>query len=629
MSDENNNGNGGDNGAGQNGAGENGSQPRHSDVDISYAGQSRMVSEGDGSRLALFGNLNRQPVFLDGIVRDPLRLREALGAMYAVVGSDYRYVPKDRTAYHAYRRMRSQSANLNAWQAQRAYFDWLARNDPLAYLILDPVISVHPDRVFLEVFSKDEGSYANLSVDLEAFDLQDDPVCGTTNIDFSQTLYESVQRFRSYRQTRLTIGQEAVKVATTGQDEKHIKVPDSWLRGFLQVQSSTLLPMDSFKLTAMDLYNVLRHLRMHADQRRKRRGLRVELVPGEKPRIVLEPWETVFETSSEIFQGRQAKVVRIWGRRRLMLLRRMLPFVHEVEAHLLGSGLPSFWVLRGEQFAFTLGLTGFTASNWSQAVNFDLLMPRKTSGTKELTKVVKHLSKEWADDRAGLAAATKLKGEKLIDTLQLGCQHGQVVYDLPGSVYRLRPLTETPIDLDRLEFRNARERQAHDLVHRKDAVSITKENRIHGTGLELTGKAVVAEDKREYRPQILLSDEGFVSRAECTCNTFRQQGLKGGPCTCLIALRLTHAMREQKRRESGRAMKTITVETRTYSKRTDEVEEVVQISLERQRLKMRWGPAGSAMRVQQLQFDSIDNARDEYLQRIEKLEAGGYLDASA
>ncbi|MEL6108625.1 MAG: SWIM zinc finger family protein, partial [Planctomycetota bacterium] len=301
----------------------------HTDVELSYAGQSQLLSEGDSSRLALFGNLQRDPVFLDGTVKDPLRLREAMGAMYAVVGSDYRYVPKDRTAYNAYRRMRNQSANLNAWQAQQAYFAWLMRNDPLAYLILDPVITVHPDCVFMEVFSKDEGSYANLTVDMSAFELEGDPVCGTTNIDFSQTLYDSVQQFRSYRTTRLTVGQEAVKVATTGQAEvleKQIRVPDSWMRGFLQVQSSTLLPMDSFRLTAMDLYNILRHLRMNGDRKGKRRGLRFELVPGEMPRVVLEPWETVIETGAEIYQGRQAKVIRVWGRRRLMLLRRLLPF---------------------------------------------------------------------------------------------------------------------------------------------------------------------------------------------------------------------------------------------------------------------------------------------------------------
>ncbi|MDP7020458.1 MAG: hypothetical protein QGG36_31960 [Pirellulaceae bacterium] len=422
-----------------------------------------------------------------------------------------------------------------------------------------------------------------------------------------------------------------MKISSAGEQdvlEKQIKVPDSWMRGFLQVQSSTMLPMDSFKLTAIDLYNILRHLRLNGDQKGRRRGLRVELVPGERPRVVLEPWETVIETTAEIYQGRQAKVTRVWGRRRLMLLRRMLPFVEEVDVHLLGSGLPSFWILRAGPMTFTLGLTGFTAANWSQAVNFDLLMPRKSQGGDGLRKIVKHLGEQWSNDRDGLTKATKLKGAELIESLQLGCQHGQIMYDLPSDRFRLRPLTNTPLDIERFEFRNARERLAHDLVHRKDAVSIVTENRIHGTGLELTGKTVVAEDKREYRPQLLLSDEGFVSRAECTCNTFRQQGLKGGPCTCLIALRLTHAMREKRRRESGRALKTVTVETRTYSKRENDLEQVVQISLNRKRLKVRWGTAGESMRVQQLQFDSLEAARSEYVERVGKLEEGGYLDAS-
>ena len=604
----------------------------HTDADLRYAGQSRMLSENGGSRLALFGNLEREPVFLDGVVKNPLKLREAMAALYAVVGSDYRYVPKDRTAYNAYRRMRSQSANLNAWQAQQAYFDWLLRNDPLAYLILDPVITVHPDRVLMEVFSKDEGTYANLSVDLEAFELNSDPVCGTTNIDFSEALYESIQGFRSYRETRLTIGQEAVKVSTAGDRdvlEKHIKVPDSWLRGFLQVQSSTMLPMDSFHLRAIDLYNVLRHLRMNGDRKGKRRGLRIELVPGEAPRLVLEPWETVIPATSGIYQGRQAKVTRVWGRRRLNLLKRILPFVEDVDVHLLGSGLPSFWVLRAGAMTFTLGLTGFTASNWSQAVNFDLMMPRQTQAGEELKSVVRHLSSHWCDDRDGLSKATKLKGAELVESLQAGCQQGQVMYDIAGGVFRLRPLSSKPLDQSKLEFRSPRERRAYDWVHRKDAVSITSENRIHGSGLEITGKADIAEDKREYRPQMLLSDEGFVSRAECTCSTFRKQGLKSGPCTCLIALRLTHAMREKRRRDGGKALKTVTVETRTYSKREASVEHVVQISLNRKRMKLHWGQAGSPMRVQQLQFESVDAARNEYRQRVQKLEGSGYLDATS
>ena len=202
------------------------------------------------------------------------------------MGSDFRYVPKDRAAYQAYQRMRRESSNQNAWQAQQSYFDWLHRNDPDAWLILDPIISVHPDEVALEVFSKDEGTYAKLAVKPDAFEaVEGTTVCGTTNIDFSQSLHDHISQFRSYRETKFSIAQEHVAIDTDqaradGVLEKQIRIPDSWIRGFLQVQSAATLPMDSFSIAPIDLYNVLRDLRMKADIKGKRRGMRVEPGPG-------------------------------------------------------------------------------------------------------------------------------------------------------------------------------------------------------------------------------------------------------------------------------------------------------------------------------------------------------------
>jgi len=601
-------------------------------VDLQYAGASTVETTPSSAVVALPGNLLRPAVKLQGRIKSPLRFREALGALYAVVGSDYRYVPKDRSAYQAFRRMRSESSGQSAWQAQQAYFDWLSRNDPLAFLILDPVVSVHPDGLFFEVFSKDEGVYANIAIDHSAFDLDGKPVCGATNIDFSQELFQGVQQMRSYRETRLSIGQDAVAVSTTGKPEvieKKINIPDAWLRGFLQVQSAATLPKDSFSLAPIDLYNVLRHLRLHGDKKGKRRGLRVELIPGEKPILVLEPWETVIPASSEIYRGKQAKVVRIWGRRRLMLLQRMLGFAESIDVHVLGSGLPSFWVLRAGEITVTLGLTGFTASNWSQAMSLDLLLPRQTKSPKPLTDAVKHLSKTWYDAASNIAKAIGADGASVMEAMQIGCQNGRIMYDLANNVFRLRPLTEDPLNLDRLEYRNRREREAHDLVSRKSAVKIVSENRIHNVGVQLTGKANVKEDKREYRPQLVLTEEGNVSRAECTCSFFRKQGLTAGPCAHLVALRLEYSQQQQQARQSGKARRTISAETRTFSKRGDAGETVYQLSLDHRRLRIRWGEAGQTQRLQNLVFNSVDDAREDYLLRVEQLESRGFLDATA
>jgi uncharacterized Zn finger protein len=182
--------------------------------------------------------------------------------------------------------------------------------------------------------------------------------------------------------------------------------------------------------------------------------------------------------------------------------------------------------------------------------------------------------------------------------------------------------------LTRLEYRNQRERTAHDLLARRGAVEVVSENRIAGTGLELTGKVAVAEDRREYRPVMLLNEEGQVSKAECTCTFFRKQGLKAGPCPHLVALRLAYAEQEKRRLKAG-GTPALQTETRAYSRRDEHGEDVVQVTLDRTRLKVRWGRAGQPMRLQVLRFNSAEEARAAYFARVGAYESGGFLDATA
>jgi hypothetical protein len=598
---------------------------------MGYKETSAVTLTESAATISLFTDIHRSQVAFSGQVKDPIRFREAAAALYAIVSSDYRYIPKDRSAYLAYSRLRRESAGLSAWEAQQAYFNWLARNDPTAFLILDPVISVHPDKVLFEVFSKDEGVYVNLGIGMDAFQTERSPVYGTTNMDFGRNFYDGIQKIRSYKQTILSIGGDTITLQSgdTKVLEKKINLPDSWLRGFLQVQSAATLPHDTLTIAPMDIYNILRHLRLHKDIRKKRRGLRIELIPGEYPRIVLEPWETVIQTSQQIFQGKQSKVVRIWGRRRLMLLRRFLPFVTTIDVHLYGSGLPSFWIFKAKEITLTFGLTGFTAANWSRALSFDLLLPRKTENVEKLEKILAHLKTVWLATFEAISKATGITGATLLKTLQIGCQQGAIMYDIAADAYRLRPLLGNTIELKRLEFRNQKERIGHDLIHRKRAVTLESINRIYGAGLELIGSVKVKEDKRDYRPLLLISDDGQVVKAECTCIFYRKQGLSQGPCPHLIALRLKHAQFVEEQLKDGKIPHTVTMETRTYFKRVGVRENVCQITLNKERLKIRWGINGKDMRVSNVHFNTLDDARSAYTEHVARLEQNGYLDATA
>ena len=606
-------------------------------VSLEYAGTSQVLDEdgGESARVALFGNRKRQAVRVLGSLKEPLAMREALSVLYQVVQSDNRRKPKDRSAYLAYQRQSASggSGNANVFQAQREYFEWLEKNDATGWFLLDPIITAHPDQLLFEVFSKDEGSYARMGIDWSALDLESDVTYGTTNIDFSDELHDSVRRMRSYRKTRLSIGPDEVVVQTGDAPEareKKVDVPNTWLRGFLQVQASATLPHKTFSLAPVDLYNVLRHLRLNADHKKGGRAIRVELVPGEHPRLVLEPWEEVIETSHAPYKGRVAQVIRIWGRRRLQLLRRLLPFIDSVDVHLLGTGLPSFYVLRCGPITFTIGLTGFTASNWSQALGLDTLLPRTTKSTQNLEKVIEYLAQDrFFASLEDLSEGLGIGRADLREALQAGCQNGQLMYDLAREVYRLRPVSEQ-IDLDALQYRNDRERLAHDLLAGKGgSVKIISTNRIIGVGTQYVGEVAVEADRREYRCEMTIDEEGRVKRVDDTSPFYRKHQLKEGPSAPLIALRLEIAKQQQKR-AAERGKGSITFETRTYVKRHDGGEDVYQISLEERRLKIRWGLRRmEKLRSQNLMFNNIDDARQAYFERIRDLESKGYMDAPA
>lgn len=585
-------------------------------------------SDFHADALQLFTHLERDTVQFSARIKEPLAFRESLATLFAIVSSDYRYIPKDRAAYAAFMQMRRSSQNQGLAKAYRAYFDWLLRNDPQAWLMLDPIISVHPDGLLLEVFSKDEGCYASLALDNEFFDEQGETQFGTTNIDFSQELAQGIEQIRSFRATHFAVGKEAVSFKTetaaalsnTEVIEKRIQVPPTWLRGLLQVQSASQLPSETFFLKPIDLYNVLRYLRLNADIKGKKRGLRIELVPHQQPRLVLEPNDWVIEGSAEAYQGKQAKVIRLWGRRRLSLLKRCLPFAETIEVQVLGNGMPSFWILGGKGMSLTLAITGFTASNWAQALNFDLLLPRRTDTVAELKTVVDKLKQVYVSTLDELMQATKLNEQTCRTALQQASQQGLVIFDLAHDVYRYRPLTERPLEMAHFQFRHPAEKLAYDLVARQKAIGSLQINVIPLEGTEISAEITVKEDKREYLAKLKITEEGQISKAACSCHQIMTHGLSQGACSHLLALRIAYAAQL-----GNRDLNLITQETRLLTRRHKQQPEQIQVTLNQKRLLIS-REVNQQPKQQQFAFNSVQEARHAYLGKIAQLEASGFIE---
>lgn len=548
-----------------------------------YQGHSGISNAlGDG-QVAFATNTLREATFFHGLLGKPILFREGLAGLYEVVVSDFKYRPRDRVAFKAWLEeqdkkflanlgMKSEAARkrsdlLNArlgelelmrdqrlapfYKARQKYFEYVYEHEYETAYLFDPVITVHPDELSFEAFSRDESSYARLAAKYDLFDKVDSFECGTTNIDFSVRLHDELDRMRTYRRTRFDVGPSGFQVATEGGSshrEKKIDLPESWVKGFLQVHSTMAMGLSHFKMAPVDLYNITRYL-----QRRKAktspRALRYELEPGKPVRVVFEPWEHSITLSPlSKFTGAKAQSVRTWGRDRLRTLARLLHVTKGIDVYLAGFGLPSIYVLDLGPLVFTLGLSGWTDNDWTGGdTQFDLLTRQQTCTAQELMIVFEALRKVKRAPDEEIVKLTGLPLEKSRSALSYLCQTGRSMFDLAGGVYRHRELFLEPFTVKEAAAAvkpklsgagsNPRETAAQAIFDGGNVRIIMR--RPTKTGYKLSGSSKGADGKR-VRPLLSVDKVGKIIEGTCSCDYFRSNKLTKGPCEHLLSLRLAH-----------------------------------------------------------------------------------------
>ncbi len=565
----------------------------------------------------------RPEVQIKAGIRRPDLVRDGLLALGEVLASDLRRQTSDRADYLAYLLRKGKRANQAVWEAQKAFLAAKYGEATQQEAPLDPLFSVSKDGIDIEVFSRDESTYAHLHLKAGHAYQAGHFVAGTSHLSFTPALREALAGIRSYRAIALH------GYPSTSGNAKTVRVPYRWLRAFGQVQAASTLPAERIHLAPVDLYNVLLSLRLRKAKTAPR-ALRYELVPGQTPRLVLEPWEQVLNASGSPYQGQVPQVVRTWGRQRLNLLGRLLPHAKAVDVYLLGAGLPAFYVLDMESASLTLALSGWTDSGWAGIATFDLLTP----GGSEDEVLTKRVVKQVAERPLTLDALTETlrQPRQTIRQALLGeLLKGTLVHDIASGLFHHRPLLAQPLELDRLRYRDAREELAHRLLATEDQIQLT---RIHDLGLDGTAIDGEVQDRqahRYYQTSFTLDREGRTIKASCTCQDFRRAGLKQGPCPHMIALRLRYAREQaalEQARETAEGRRLIRAETRTLTRRQGETVLSYRISLDERQVLLRWGNDPQALRQQRLLFNRAEEARDAYFARLDRLAQQGFIDAS-
>ena len=155
-----------------------------------YGGNTTVSSNAYSTDMSFVPDTLRDATFFVGKLHRKIAFREAISALHDVVISDERFKPKDKTAYKEWASQQEaiwlseymagynkETANNRIedirhelqrisygrekvlspfYKARRAYFDYLYKKDRDAWIVLDPVITIHPDELFFECFSQDE-----------------------------------------------------------------------------------------------------------------------------------------------------------------------------------------------------------------------------------------------------------------------------------------------------------------------------------------------------------------------------------------------------------------------------------------------------------------------------------------
>jgi len=544
----------------------------------------RTHAETGPVRSALFfaPDVSRPPTHFVGQVERRLPFREGMAALHAVVCSDLRPQTRDRSQYLEWRRRQDdvELADLMAsvparragihdeikqlraeladnarrrtatrtpfYKARRQYFDWLWKHDRGAWYVLDPVITVHPDQIFFECFSQDESTYGRFGCRYDSFHSVGAFSCGTTNVDYSRALAAEFEKLRSYRDTELKVDPTGFEVQTDDDDlhrEKKIDLPDTWVRGFVQVSAAMTMPGARLRLHPMDLHNLLFVLKRRKETHGPR-SLRFRFSEQGQITVEVEPFGiTLTLARSELrankgVDGQPIREVRVWGRRRLEVLERLVPVSRHIDLTLMGTGMPSFWVVDLGGLDFTLGLSGWTANDWSRAGGFDLMAPRGEVDPAVSEAIYQALRDRWFAKAPALAQALGRDPAEVESALLQHAQAGRVVYDIGRKVYRARELFKDPLPLDQLRYASPVEAEARRLVDNDGLLGVQRQGR--GDKLVLSGQ--VQDGRRLRHAQATVDADDRLVAGHCNCRFYQQNKLFKGPCAHILALRIGAAV---------------------------------------------------------------------------------------
>ena len=433
---------------------------------------------------------------------------------------------------------------------ERNFWKFLRDRDYDLWLVLDPVITVHKDEVSFEAFSIDESTYGCLSIDINEFELLQEPKLGTTNIDFSYKLAKEIERFRTYNEVNLSVNPEGFSVESGVMPEyveKKIDLPETWIKGFNQVSAAASLGGIDVTINKTDMYDICSYLRRHK-AKESPRYMKWILEPGKNIKILFEPFKEVL-TLKSIYNGEKKREEKIWGRRRWLVMEKIIPLANSFKIRLLGFGMPQFIVADMGSMKMTIGFTSWSSNDWVKGTAFnimggfigegnynkvyELLKEKRALSMDEIFSELKEDSKSAC--KAGIGMLLK-KGEGYYDPINDKVRFRRLISEpLPEEMYKT---TETELNVQE----HINEGMDNFTVSVNDEGEYVFKHSMK-TPNPKKGKWKyyrTPDFDREYDytdTEIRIDEDGAITYVKCDCKEFKKGARNiSEPCEHILAL---------------------------------------------------------------------------------------------
>jgi hypothetical protein len=376
-------------------------------------------------------------------------------------------------------------------------------------LAADPVVTSNVDRLRFESFSACRGVYARFDLEPAALD-GGFASWGTTNVDFNPPMRAALASVHDAESMLMHVGHEEVRVTTLAGSafERRVPLPESWLKGFAEVQLASAGMVVYHELPAVEARRFL-----HSLPRTRGRGVAWATPAGRGLRLASRP---------------DPAAVCLASPERLLLLARLLPFARSLRVYGPPAREPrgpeaSAWelVMESARVVFVISPELYRGFSGEGNVLGDL------AGSEDavVEAVADHLHGEPAVDPKATAVELGLSPLDVQSALAVLGAAGRVGFDLSDGAYFHR---ELPFAREALEQMHPRLLGARQLVEEGAVI------------LDADGcSANVHSGDVAYF--VRFTSEGAV----CTCAWFSRHRGERGPCKHLLAAeharRLAHA----------------------------------------------------------------------------------------